>query len=69
MEQLKNKKWWNAAGTRAIKTMAQTLVSTVGVSAAVLSDVNWVVVLSAAALAGILSLCTSVAGLPEVKED
>lgn len=69
MKQLTNKKWWEAAGTRAIKTMAQTLVSTIGVSAVILSDVNWTVVLSGAALSGVLSLCTSIAGLPEVKED
>lgn len=68
MEQLKNKKWWDAAGTRAIKTMAQTLVSTIGVSAVVMSDVNWIAVVSTAVLSGLLSICTSIAGLPEVKE-
>jgi len=60
-------KWFKAAGVRAVKTMAQTAVATIGTSA-VLDDVNWVGVVSAAVLAGVLSLLTSVAGLPEVKE-
>ncbi|MDD6544837.1 MAG: holin [Clostridiales bacterium] len=63
-----NAKWWKAAGIRAIKTVAQTAVATIGTSA-ILSEVNWLVVASASALAGILSLLTSVAGLPEVKEE
>ena len=58
------KKWIKAAGVRAIKTVAQTAVATIG-TAAVIGDVNWVMVGSAAALSGILSLLTSVAGLPE----
>ena len=62
------KVWAKAAGIRAIKTAAQTAVATIGVSA-VMSEVNWVAVGSAALLAGVLSLLTSVAGLPEVKED
>jgi len=62
------KQWWKAAGIRAIKTVAQTAVATIGTSAA-LGDVNWLVVGSASALAGILSLLTSVAGLPELKGD
>ena len=60
-------KWIKAAGVRAIKTVAQAAVSTIGASA-VLGDVNWVMVCSSAALAGVLSLLTSVAGLPELKE-
>ena len=61
-----NKRWWKAAGIRAIKTVAQTAVATIG-TCAVLSEVNWLQVASAAVLAGILSLLTSVAGLPEVE--
>lgn len=60
-------KWLKPAGVRAVKTVAQTAVATIG-TAAVLGDVNWVMVGSAAALAGVLSLLTSVAGLPELKE-
>lgn len=63
-----NAKWWKAAGIRAIKTIAQTAVATIGTSA-VISEVNWLIVASASALAGILSLLTSIAGLPEVKEE
>lgn len=58
------KQWIKKAGVRAIKTTAQTAVATIGVSA-VMSDVNWVAVLSASVLSGILSLLTSVAGIPE----
>ena len=61
------KNWIKAAGVRAIKTVAQTAVATIGTSA-VIGDVNWVMVASASALAGILSLLTSVAGIPEVKD-
>lgn len=60
------KKWIKAAAVRAIKTVAQTAVATIG-TAAVMGAVDWKMVLSAAALAGVLSLLTSVAGLPEVK--
>ena len=62
------KKWVKCAGIRAIKTIAQTAVATIGTSA-VIGDVNWLMVLSASGLAGILSVLTSVAGLPEVKEE
>ena len=62
------KKWIKAAGVRALKTVAQTAIATIG-TAAVLGAVDWVAVASASALAGVLSILTSVAGLPEVKED
>lgn len=62
------KLWWKAAGVRAVKTIAQTCIATIGASA-LLSDVNWITVLSTAVLAGALSLLTSVAGLPEVKQE
>ena len=62
------KSWLKAAGIRAIKTIAQTAIATIGTSA-ILSEVNWAVVGSAALLAGILSLLTSIAGLPEVQSN
>lgn len=66
---MKNWKLWiKAAGIRAIKTVAQTAAATIGTAAA-LGDINWVLVASASALAGVLSLLTSVAGLPEVKTE
>lgn len=65
MEQFK--KWIKAAGIRAIKTVAQTAVATIG-TVAVMKDVNWVIVVSASLLAGVLSMLTSVAGLPELTE-
>lgn len=68
---MKNEKflqWLKCAAVRAIKTVAQTAVATIG-SAAVLGDVNWIMVASASALAGVLSLLTSVAGLPECKNE
>lgn len=64
-----NKEFWKAAAIRAIKTVAQTVVSTIGTTA-LLTEVNWGVVVSASALAGVLSILTSVAtGLPEVPEE
>lgn len=60
------KQWLKAAGVRAIKTVAQTAIATIGV-AATMGDVNWLVVLSSSALAGLLSILTSIAGLPEVE--
>ena len=62
------KKWWKAAGVRALKTICQTAVATIG-TATVLEEVNWLMILSASLLAGILSLLTSLGGLPELKED
>ncbi len=62
------KKWFKAAGIRAIKTVAQTAVATIGTSA-IIADVNWAIVVSASALAGVISLLTSVAGLPEVDKE
>ena len=62
------KAWFRAAGVRAVKTVAQTAVATIGTSVA-MGDVNWILVGSASLLAGILSILTSVAGLPEVKAE
>lgn len=62
-----SKDWFKAAGIRAIKTVAQTAIATIG-TGAVLNDVDWIMVASASAVAGILSLLTSVAGLPELNE-
>ncbi len=62
------KKWIKAAGIRAIRTVAQTAIATIGTSAA-MGDVNWKLVLSTSVLAGILSLLTSITGLPEIKDD
>ena len=62
------KAWIKAAGVRAIKTLAQTAIATIGTSA-VLADVNWVFVASASALSGLLSLLTSISGLPEIKDE
>ena len=59
------RKWLKAAGIRAVKTVAQTAVATIG-TAVVMGEVNWALVASASVLSGVLSLCTSVAGLPEV---
>ena len=69
MKQIKNNtiSWIRAAGIRAIKTFAQTMIATIGTTA-IIEDVNWTVVVSASLLAALLSLLTSVAGLPEVEE-
>ena len=64
---IKNNKWWKAASVRAVKTVAQAAIASIG-TAAVMSAVNWKYTISAAILAGILSLLTSLAGLPEVEE-
>lgn len=64
----KFKKWIKAAGVRALKTLAQTAVATIGTSA-IIADVDWRVVASASALAAVLSLLTSVAGLPEIETE
>lgn len=66
MDNVFTKEWFRAALIRSVRTVAQTAVATIG-SSMVISDVNWAVVASASVLAGILSLLTSVAGLPEVK--
>ena len=65
MMNITDKNWWRAAGIRALKTVAQTAAATLG-TAVVLSEVNWLAVGSAALLAGLLSLLTSLGGLPEV---
>ena len=68
MKKFFTKQWAKATAVRAIKTVAQTAIATIGVSA-VMTDVNWVAVGSASLLAGVLSILTSVAGLPEVSEN
>lgn len=65
MKTLKSKTWWKAAGIRAVKTMAQAAIATIGAST-MITETNWALVGSATAMAGILSILTSVAGLPEV---
>lgn len=63
-----NKAWWKAAGIRAIRTVAQAAIATIG-SAVLFTEVNWAMVVSASLLAGIISLLMSVAGLPELDEE
>lgn len=63
-----SKQWWRAAGIRALRTICQTAIASIG-TAAVMSQVNWLAVVSASALAGILSMLTSLAGLPEVDQE
>lgn len=67
MKTLKSKAWWKAAGIRAVKTMAQAAIATIGAST-MITETNWVMVASATVMAGVLSILTSVAGLPEVEE-
>ena len=62
-----NKRWWKAAGIRALKTICQTAIATIG-TATVLEEVNWIVIISSSLLAGLLSLLTSLAGLPELED-
>lgn len=67
MKTLKSKAWWKAAGIRAVKTMAQAAIATIGAST-MITETNWVMVGSATVMAGLLSILTSLAGLPEVEE-
>lgn len=67
MKTLKSKAWWKAAGVRAVKTMAQAAIATIGAST-MITETNWVMVGSATVMAGLLSILTSLAGLPEVEE-
>ena len=68
MNKLLSKEWWKAASTRAIKTFAQTFVGYITVGMAI-NEINWLTVASVAGVSAILSLCTSIAGLPEIKEE
>ena len=68
MDKLLSKEWWKEAGTRAIKTVAQTAIATIGTTA-LIENVNWLVVLSASALTGALSILTSIATIPDPEEN
>lgn len=68
MDKLLSLEWWKEAGTRAIKTVAQTAIATIGTSA-LIENVNWLVVLSASALAGFLSILTSIATIPDPNKE
>lgn len=68
MDKLLSKEWWKEAGTRAIKTVAQTAIATIGTTA-LIENVNWIVVLSASALAGALSILTSIATIPDPEKE
>lgn len=68
MKEIFTKQWLSASAVRAIKTIAQTAIATIG-TAAYMGDINWIAVLSASLLAGVLSLLTSIAGLPELEDD
>lgn len=68
MDKLLSLEWWKEAGTRAIKTVAQTAIATIGTSA-LIDDVNWIAVLSASALAGLLSILTSIATIPDPNKE
>lgn len=67
MDNLKSKKWWKAALVRALKTLCQTFVATIG-TVAVISEVNWKLVISTSILSAIFSIATSIAGIPEAKQ-
>lgn len=69
MSKLKDKQWWMAAGTRVIKTVAQTALAVIGTGLIGILDVDWVTIASVALMAGVASLLTSLAGLPEVSAD
>ena len=67
MKKIFTRKWFKAAGVRALKTVAQTAIATIG-TAMLINEVNWLTVMSASALSGVLSILTSIAGLPEIEE-
>ena len=69
MGNLTNPEWWKCAGIRALKTFCQTAIATIGTSSVMISEVNWKIVASTSLLSAILSLLTSLAGLPEVENE